>query len=226
VVQMGACPDSVYQTGGMGVDNITTQRLFSLPEIEGRLKIGLKFRTLVVSLHPETASPQVNTRLVKETLEAIDCLPDTTLVFSSPNADFGSSIIRENIEDFVNKNSERAFLFDSLGSQMHLSLLAQSVGIIGNSSSGLLEAPTLRIGTVNIGDRQKGRLCATSVINVPAKSTAILNAICQLFTPEFQMVCATTKSPYGCGGAAQMIYDILLRKNFDIFKQRPFHDYH
>jgi GDP/UDP-N,N'-diacetylbacillosamine 2-epimerase (hydrolysing) len=140
-----------------------------------------------------------------------------------PNADTGGLEIMEKINSFV-KNNENAYVFESLGQLIYLSCMAIVDGVVGNSSSGILESPTLKVGTINIGDRQLGRTQSVSVINARASKESIEEALDELFTPEFRSTLDTFKSPYGEGGASRKIVRVLSNFDFDINLQKAFYD--
>ena len=140
-----------------------------------------------------------------------------------PNADTGGLAIKEQIQNFVEKN-DNAYLFESLGQLNYLSCMAIVDGIVGNSSSGILEAPTLKVGTINIGDRQLGRTQSDSVINALANKESIEKSLKKLFSSEFKLSLATCSSPYGEGGASRKILRVLSDFKFGESPQKSFYD--
>jgi GDP/UDP-N,N'-diacetylbacillosamine 2-epimerase (hydrolysing) len=160
---------------------------------------------------------------MSELLAALSDKPDTTLIFTMPNADTGGLAIMEQIKSFVYKN-DNAYAFESLGQINYLSCMAIVDGIVGNSSSGILEAPTLKVGTINIGDRQLGRSQSVSVINARANKESIKEALNELFSQEFRSTLNACRSPYGEGGASRKILRVLSDFNFDKYLQKSFYD--
>jgi len=139
---------------------------------------------------------------------ALDALQETGLIFTMPNADTGGRELIRMIEDYVSRNGN-AKAFTSLGQLNYLSCLAQVDAVVGNSSSGLLEVPSFRKATVNIGDRQSGRIQAASVINCRAEYQRIADALQQIYSPEFQASLGQVSNPYGNGGASEIVVQVL-----------------
>ena len=223
VIQLGEDPSTVHLVGGLGVDAIKELKLLSKDEIEQNLGIKFAKKSLLVTFHPATLEDQAPEEQIRELLAALSNRPDVTLIFTLPNADTGGLEIMRQIKDFVEKN-DNAYAFESLGQLNYLSCLAIVDGIVGNSSSGILEAPTLRVGTINIGDRQLGRSQSASVINALVNKESIENALQRLFSPDFKLILGTCTSPYGEGGASEKIARILGDFNFDKNLQKSFYD--
>jgi GDP/UDP-N,N'-diacetylbacillosamine 2-epimerase (hydrolysing) len=159
---------------------------------------------LLITFHPETG--RVGTSAQSQMTELLAALEqvDASLVFTMPNADVGGRGLFELVQAFVAQNSARACVHTSLGQVLYLSVLALSAGIVGNSSSGLIEAPAFGVGTVNIGSRQDGRLKAASVIDCAPERTAILDALGVLLRSETRTRNSKgIHNPYGQGGAAK-----------------------
>lgn len=204
VIQLGEQPDRVFCVGGLGVDAIKKIKLLGRSELEASLEFKFSERNLLVTFHPATLEQATASEQMVELLAALDTLTETHLIFTMPNADTDGRLLFQLIEDFVVARTN-AQVYTSLGQLRYLSCLAQIDGVVGNSSSGLLEAPSFQIGTVNIGDRQRGRLKADSVIDCAPERGAIASAIQQLYSPEFQVSLKTMKNPYGTGGASNRI---------------------
>jgi GDP/UDP-N,N'-diacetylbacillosamine 2-epimerase (hydrolysing) len=160
---------------------------------------------------------------MEELLAALEPLSDTTLVFTMPNADAGGRGLMRQIERFV-AGRPNAHAFASLGQLRYLSCLQFVDGVVGNSSSGLAEVPTFGKGTVDIGDRQRGRLRAASVINCAPERTAIGAAIRELYSPAFQDRLRHVRNPYGDGGASARIVDVLRSHPLGAIVRKAFHD--
>ena len=223
VIQLGENPNTVHLVGGLGVDAIKELKLLSKEEIEQRLSIKFLDKSLLVTFHPATLEAQAPEEQIRELLAALSNRPDVTLIFTMSNADTGGLEIMRQIKDFVEKN-DNAHIFESLGQLNYLSFMAIVDGIVGNSSSGILEAPTLSVGTINIGDRQLGRTQSDSVINALASKESIEKALKKLFSSEFKLTLATCTSPYGEGGASRKILRVLSDFNFDEDLQKSFYD--
>ena len=155
-------------------------------------------------------------------LEAINELPEYNFIFTKSNADIGGEEINKQIDAFCEK-AKNCFCFDSLGIRRYLSLLKYSAGVVGNSSSGIVEAPTLKIPTVNIGTRQEGRLKATSIIDCHPTKESIVAAINKSQSEEFISICLTSENPYGDGETSVMIKetikDYLYNNKIDLKKK-------
>jgi GDP/UDP-N,N'-diacetylbacillosamine 2-epimerase (hydrolysing) len=208
VIQLGERPEHVYLVGGLGIDGIVRTPLMDRAALEASLGIGLGARHLLITFHPVTLEQQSSAGQMAELLAALAMLSDTRLVFTLPNADTGSRELRQMIDAFVADHSN-AVAFASLGHLRYVSCLKLAAGVVGNSSSGLIEAPSLGVGTVNIGNRQRGRLKADSVIDCPPEREAILRAIRQVEEPGFQQRLRHTVNPYGHGGASEKIVETL-----------------
>ncbi len=222
VIQLGEHPDHVFFVGGLGIDNIKKLQLLGREELEAVLGFKLGSRNLLVTFHPvtlENASSQIQMR---ELLAALSTLVDTRIIFTMPNADTDGRVLMDIIEQYVTQHPNSR-VFTSLGQLRYLSCMQYVDGVIGNSSSGLIEAPSFRIGTVNIGDRQRGRLKAASVIDCLPERTAISGAIERLYVPEFQEILRSVCNPYGDGGASEQVVAILAEVSLeDILKKRFF----
>jgi GDP/UDP-N,N'-diacetylbacillosamine 2-epimerase (hydrolysing) len=223
VIQLGEAPERVFLVGGLGVDNIKRLELMSRAALEQDLGVDLSRRSLLVTFHPATLDGIDAVSQMRELLAALDTLPETQLVFTMPNADTGGRALIREVESFV-ASRPNARAFTSLGQLRYLSCLQFVDGVVGNSSSGLTEVPSFRKGTINIGDRQRGRLRADSVIDCAPERAAIATAIGELYTPEFQARLGAVRNPYGEGGAADAIVDVLANHPLDTLTVKPFHD--
>ena len=208
VIQLGESPDRVFNVGGLGVDNIARTKLLGKDELERDLQFKFQERNLLVSFHPVTLEPDSGVKQMTELLYALNAFPNIGLIFTMPNADTGGLWIADQIEIYV-KSRTNAVSFTSLGAKRYISVMACIDGVIGNSSSGLLEAPSLRVGTVNVGDRQRGRIQAESVISCEPNRIAIQEAIIKLLSIEFQGKVQKVVSPFGTVGACDAIVEII-----------------
>jgi GDP/UDP-N,N'-diacetylbacillosamine 2-epimerase (hydrolysing) len=202
VIQLGEDPDRVFLVGGLGVDGIQRTTLLDRGQLEDALQFPLGRKNLLVTFHPVTLEHATVDRQMRELLAALDALQDTHVIFTMPNADTDGRVLFDLVEQFV-AGHPTACAFTSLGHLRYLSCMSLVDGVVGNSSSGLIEAPSLRKGTVNIGDRQRGRLRASSVIDCAPERTSITAAIDILYSDEFRASLATVTNPYGDGGAWQ-----------------------
>ena len=223
VIQLGEDPNSVFLVGGLGVDAIKNIELLKREKLENKLGIKFLNKNLLVTFHPETLGSQAPEKQFEELLYALDFFEDTALIFTMPNADTGGKKIAEMIEKYV-AGQRNAYYYKSLGQKKYLSVLAQVDGVIGNSSSGLLEVPSFRKGTINIGDRQKGREQAKSVINCNPERRESGLALDKLYSTEFKVLLNCTINPYGVGGASEKIVAILREVSLKKSSQKIFYD--
>ncbi|RHX90882.1 UDP-N-acetylglucosamine 2-epimerase [Leptospira stimsonii] len=223
VIQLGESPEHVFNVGGFGVDAIRSLKLMTRSELETSLNYKFGEKNLLVTFHPVTLEKSSSKVQMKELLDALKERSDVHYIFTMPNADTDSSVIFTMIEEFVNSNSN-AVSFSSLGQLRYFSTLAQVDGVVGNSSSGILEAPTFLKGTVNIGDRQKGRLRAESVIDCEPEKKSILSAISRLYSQNFQNQLESIVNPYGLGGASDRMIQILEKMDWKDLLKKRFYD--
>lgn len=208
VIQLGEQPDRVFLVGGLGLDNIKKLELLDRPALEESLGFKLGEKNLLITFHPVTLENATSTDQMVELLAALEALDDTNLIFTMPNADTGGRVLTGMIEQYVDSHAN-ARAYTSLGQLRYLSCLRHVDGVVGNSSSGLTEAPSFCKGTVNIGDRQLGRLKADSVIDSGPDRKSISAALERLYSPEFQARLKTVRNPYGEGGASEKIVKVL-----------------
>jgi GDP/UDP-N,N'-diacetylbacillosamine 2-epimerase (hydrolysing) len=224
VIQLGEDPKRVFNVGGLGVDLIKKEKLLSKKDLEN--KTGIKFgnRNLLITYHPETLGIENSRTAFKLILETLADLRDVYLIFTMPNADSDGRIIIKMINEFVSLHNQSSIAFASLGSLNYLSTLQFIDGVVGNSSSGLTEAPSFNVGTVNIGYRQKGRLRAISVIDCELNKKSIKQGIKKLFSNNFKKRLKDNKNPYGQGDAAVKIINILKSYSFPDNLKKEFYD--
>ncbi len=209
VIQLGESPDRVFNVGSPGLDHLQYMDWLDRPTLERSLGIKLRSPLFLVTYHPVTLDQQSPSIAMQELLEALDGFPEATVILTYPNADTGGRVLIEQIDQWVKHNQHRSKAFVSLGQQRYLSLMGEADVIIGNSSSGLTEAPALKKATVNVGDRQKGRLRAKSVIDTPERSQDIMAGIHQALSDKFQSMLPSVKSLYGTGNVSQQIKEEL-----------------
>ena len=224
VIQLGEHPSRVFNVGGLGIDNIKKLQLLSKEEFEKSIGFKLNKKNILVTFHPVTLEKSTSKEQFKELLDAIDELSDTNIIFTKANSDTDGRIINQMIDDYVSKNSNKAISFTSLGQLRYLSALQFVDAVVGNSSSGLIEAPTFKIGTINIGDRQKGRIKAKSVIDCKPKKEEIKKAFNKLYSKEFQNMLKKVKNPYGDGMASKKIVNILKSVKLKDILKKSFYD--
>lgn len=224
VIQLGENPERVFLVGGLGIDNIKRLKLLDRSEIETSLDFKFGQNSLLITFHPVTLETATAADQMSELLAALAGLRDTQLIFTMPNADTGSRELIRMVEQFA-AGHPNARAFTSLGHLRYLSCVVQVDGVIGNSSSGLLEVPSFKKGTINIGDRQRGRLQAASVINCRPARLDITSALKKLYSAEFQAGLSQLRNPYGEGGASERVVDVIRRCSLDGLVKKDFHDY-
>ena len=223
VIQLGEQPERVFLVGGLGIDNIKRLKLLERNTLEADLGFKFDKRNLLITFHPVTLEKASAVKQMQELLAALAKLEDTQLIFTMPNADTDGRSLIKMVEQFSSQYSN-AHAFTSLGQLRYLSCLAQVDGVVGNSSSGLAEMPSFKKGTINIGDRQRGRLQATSVINCEATQQNISDAIYTLYSPNFQRGLSQVCNPYGEGGASDEIVKIIKSVTLDCLIKKHFYD--
>lgn len=224
VIQLGEAPNRVFQVGGLGVDNIMHLELLSRHELEASMDFKFLSKNLLITFHPVTLEKATSSDQIDQLLSALSELKETGLIFTMPNADTDGRILFQKIQSFCNENAN-AKAYTSLGQLRYFSCINCVNGVIGNSSSGLTEVPSFKKATINIGDRQRGRLKAMSVIDCEPNASSILQAINRSFSVDFLDQLELTENPYGCGGASQAILKELESLSFhsDLFK-KSFYD--
>ena len=223
VVQLGEDPERVFLVGGLGVDNIKRLTLLDRAQLESRLEFQLAAKNLLITFHPVTLENATSSGQMAELLAALDAREDTKLIFTMPNADTGGRALIDMIEAFVAGHSN-ARAYTSLGQLVYLSCIRHVDAVVGNSSSGLTEAPSFGKGTINIGDRQRGRLKSESVIDCSPDRASIAQAFDRLYSPAFQLTLRDVRNPYGEGGASEQIVRVLKDFPLESILKKSFHD--
>ena len=224
VIQLGEAPERVFNVGGLGIENIKRLNLMSKEEFENSINFKLNNKNLLVTFHPVTLEESTTEQQFMQLLNALDTLINTHIIFTKANSDTDGRIINKLIDDYVNSNPSKSVAFASLGQLRFLSALQYVDGVVGNSSSGLAEAPSFKIGTINIGDRQKGRIKASSVIDAEPDYQSILKAIEHLYSDSFKETLITTNNPYGEGSASSEIIQIIKNTSLKHILKKSFFD--
>lgn len=209
VIQLGEHPSRVFNVGAIGIENILTLPLLSNRNLEESLGIPIKSQLFLVTFHPVTLEQSTSKQQFLELLSALDEYEDTTIIFTKANADTDGRIINQMIDDYIEKHPGTAFAFSSMGQLRYLSAMNIASLVIGNSSSGIIEAPSFQVPTINIGDRQKGRVQAQSVINCSPDKESIQKAIETAFSDSFQTHLETVENPYGEGLVSDKIVEVI-----------------
>ncbi len=223
VIQLGEHPNTVFNVGGLGIDNFIKLNLLDKNSLEKAIQFKLKNINLLITFHPVTLENNTSKNQMNELLHALADLKDTGLIFTMPNADTESKVLFQMIHDFVKKNTN-AKVFSSLGQLRYLSCIKYVDAVIGNSSSGLIEVPYLKKPTINIGDRQKGRLKADSVIDCKPISLSINKAIKKALSNNFKLQIKDSINPYGNGGGSEKIVKIIEGYNLNDILKKNFFD--
>jgi len=224
VIQLGEQPNRVFNVGAIGVDNIKQLSLMSKEELEESMSFKFAKCNLMITFHPVTLEQSTAELQFRNVLNALDDLENTHLIFTKANADMGGRVINRMISDFVKAHPDKAFEYTSLGQLRYLSLMQYIDGVIGNSSSGLSEVPSFKIGTINIGDRQRGRVKADSVIDCDSSLGGIKNAFTTLFSSSFQKKLKYVTNPYGEGGGTKKILEIITSFSLENILKKRFYD--
>jgi len=224
VIQLGEEPNRVFNVGGMGIENIKRLKLLSKKEFEKSINFKLNKKNILVTFHPVTLEQNSAKEQFEILLKAIDKLKETNIIFTKANSDTDGRVINNMIDKYVSCNTKKSIAFTSLGQLRYLSALQYVDAMVGNSSSGLAEAPSFKIGTINIGDRQKGRIKAKSVIDCLPKKNNILNAFDKLYSNEFQKKLKNIKNPYGNGCASKEIIKQIKQVKIESILKKSFYD--
>lgn len=224
VIQLGEEPDRVFNVGAIGIDTIKKVNLLDRDSFEKSIDFKLGEKNLIITFHPVTLENKSAEYQFAELLQACDDLHDTHLIFTLPNADTDGRILIKMIDDYTANRNERCRAFTSLGQIRYLSALQFMDGVVGNSSSGLIEAPSFKIGTINIGDRQKGRIKAPSVIDCEPNAASIKQAIDRLYSQNFQDSLPSTQNPYEGGNTTEKIVEILRDYSLESILKKKFYD--
>lgn len=209
VIQLGENPERVFYVGALGVENIKKINLMTKEELERSIHFEIDENTVVVTYHPVTLENNTVEEQFLNLLKVLDRNPKIRMIFTKANADTNGRIVNELIDKYTAQNSERACAFMSLGQKRYLSALKYCRIVIGNSSSGIIEAPSFGKPIINIGDRQKGRICADSVINCGYTQQEIQQAMETALTKEFENKASNCRNPYEKENTAANIISVI-----------------
>lgn len=223
VIQLGEQPHTVYNVGALGIERIRNIKCLSREELSNQIKMHLK-KFFLVTLHPTTLQHATSEMQVNMLLKALDEFPQYEVIFTKTNADTNGRIINQHLEKYVKEHEGRASVYDSLGQLKYLSAMKYCDLVIGNSSSGLIEAPYFRKPTINIGVRQQGRLKAESIVNCSFEIDQIKQAINKALSPEFQERINRMAMVYGVGNSSKEIVNVLQSVNLDHIHMKNFYD--
>lgn len=226
VIQLGESPDRVFNVGALGVENILHMNFMTKTELEGELAFSLKESYGVVTFHPVTLENFDVAMQLQELTKALDAFPEMSFIITKANADAGGRRINQMIDEYADMR-ENVLAVSSLGVKRYLSAVKHSAIVIGNSSSGVIEVPSLRVPTVNIGDRQRGRLMSESVLNCQTKANEIIITMKKAMSTDFQNKIQNMPLLYGKGDTSERIVAILkkiFRNNEGIDLKKSFYD--
>lgn len=225
VIQLGEQPKRVYNVGALGVENAKQISLLAKEELERQIDFCFKAPTIMVTYHPVTLEAFTAKEQFAAILSVIDKYKEISVIFTKANADTDGRIINQMIDDYVAKNTDRCKAYVSLGQIRYLSALQYVNTVLGNSSSGLIEVPSFHIPTVNIGDRQRGRVCAESVIHCGNSVDEIENALLLALSNDFQEKLTDVDNPYEREGTSNRIVEIICQTlEQDIETKKRFYD--
>lgn len=225
VIQMGEMPSSVHVVGAMGIENIKKIEYLNKSQLEKSLKIKLRKKNLLVTFHSETRKKFSISKITTNLLKALDKFKDINIIFTMPNSDLKSNEITLAIQKYVKLNKDRTYLFKSLGQKKYLSLLNHVDGMIGNSSSGIIENPSFKKGTVNIGTRQQGRIKADSIIDCDTEVESIIKSIKKLYSKSFEKRLKKVVNPYEKNNSSYKCIQILKKVDIKKIYQKKFSDF-
>lgn len=226
VIQLGEQPNRVFNVGGLGIENIVKLKLLSKTDFEESINFKLDLKNILVTFHPVTLEGSTSKKQFQELLNALDALKNTNIIFTKANSDTDGRVVNQMIDEYVTRNTDKAVCFTSLGQLRYLSALQYVDAMVGNSSSGLAEAPSFKIGTINIGDRQKGRLKADSVIDSLPTKNSILQAFDYLYSDSFKELLMKVKNPYGEGCPSEKIVAEIKNIELKHLLKKSFYDLH
>lgn len=209
VIQMGEPPERVFNVGAIGLDHLLRTPTMDIDELSANLSFSLTAPYFLVTYHPVTLAGEDPENAFAALLAALDCFPDYQVILTYPNADNGGRRIIPLLEEYASRNPSRVKAVPSLGTPRYLGALKHAAAVIGNSSSGIIEAPAFGVPTVNIGTRQQGRLSASSVLHCDGASSSIEKAIATAITPAFATSSRKAVNPYGKGDAARQIVSVI-----------------
>lgn len=223
VIQMGEHPSRVFDVGSLGVENIKAVPLMTKDELEASLDFKIDTQTILVTYHPVTLGGDP-AKDIREFLDALDHFKELKVIFTMPNSDTGRDAIALAVENYVEKHSNSAKAYTSLGLRRYLSTLQFVKAAVGNSSSGIIEVPSFGIPTLNIGDRQKGRLASKSVVNCGTSKDEVIAGLKLCLSEEMQKAAKTYENPYAKPDTANLIYQELKNVELAGLNLKTFYD--
>jgi UDP-hydrolysing UDP-N-acetyl-D-glucosamine 2-epimerase len=224
VIQLGEQPANVFNVGDPGLDNIRRLSLLTRTELDAAIGLPEGKPFFLATYHPVTAGELDPTCGMQSMLDALDEFPEYAIVLTKSNADTGGQILNSMIDSFASTRSQRVIKATSLGQLIYLSAMKHCAAVVGNSSSGIIEAPAMRVPTVNIGTRQLGRLKAGSVLDCTYNRREIVSALSVAVSPEFRMKATEAVSLYGDCDATTRILQLVQQLDVRRHYSKPFYD--
>lgn len=224
IIQLGEAPDRVFNVGALGVENIRRMAFLARSELAEAIGFNLERPYFLVTFHPVTLEKDTSEGQFQSLLDALDTFHEYNVIFTKANADTDDRIINRLIDDYAEKRPERCLAATSLGMHRYLSAMKYAAAVIGNSSSGIVEAPSFKVPTVNIGDRQKGRIQAASILNCSPDANAIQQTIGRALSPAFQESLPGILNPYDRPGTCSGIVGLLEKTDIFGITKKTFHD--
>ena len=224
VIQLGEQPDRVFYVGAIGVENIKRVPLMSQAKLEESIRFELGKKSLLVTYHPVTLENHTAADQCRNLLEALDEFPDYKIIFTLPNSDTDGRVIIHLINEYVSLHPERCMATPSLGLQRYLSALKCVSAVVGNSSSGIIEVPSFGIPTLDIGNRQKGRIAAESVVHCGNDSRSIIEGMQEVLSDVFRKQVKHVLNPYEKRDTTKNIYKIISTYPLENLRQKKFYD--
>jgi len=221
---MGESPKHVYNVGALGVENIRNLKLLERSELEDSLKFKLDKPFFLVTFHPVTLEKNSSEKQFIKLLAVLDQYPDHKFIFTGANADTDGKIINQLQNDYKKKHPDKCLVESSLGYLRYLSAMKLSKAVVGNSSSGILEAPALKIASVNIGDRQKGRLRVDSIIDCESSKDSMIAAFKKISQKTFQTKIKNMVIPFERTGTSEIIKETLQNADLTGIMKKKFFD--
>jgi len=224
VIQLGEQPDRVFNVGAFVMDNINEMQLLSKDALQNLMGFKFSKKNLLITFHPATLEDSSSEEQIFNLLTALDKIKDVQFIFTKSNSDIGGRVINKMIDKYVELNHKKAICYASLGRLKYLSLMKYVDGVIGNSSSGLVEAPSFKIGVVNIGNRQKGRAKSTSVIDCDSSILGIEKAINVIFTNDYKNKILKIRNIYEGKNVSNKMLSVIKSYNLDGILMKSFYD--
>ncbi|MEK9780346.1 MAG: UDP-N-acetylglucosamine 2-epimerase [Gammaproteobacteria bacterium] len=224
VIQLGEHPENVFNVGALNVDALKKIKILPKAKLEQEINFSFKGKTALVTFHPVTLQKETSAKHFAQLLEAIDSIKDLKIIFTKTLADTEGRVINQMIDDYVSSNENKSVAFTSMGQLNYISALNYIDVVVGNSSSGVIETPSFKVPTINIGDREKGRIMADNVICVDQNINAIKEAFKKAFSSSFIKSLANMENPYEKPDTAKNIASILADYDIPNSTEKKFYD--